>query len=140
VSPQHTVVGHLRNDGRSVDANHQHVQRTVVEEHVVALLHVGSEVLIRQVHDVVRRVHLRTSEQLHHVARLIFNGGLTARRAHLRTLGVYQYADVATHLAHVPYNILYAILRSMGRIHTNDIHARIIELANEVNIAPTITH
>jgi hypothetical protein len=47
---------------------------------------------------------------------------------------------MATHLAHVPYNILYAILRSMGRIHTNDIHARIIELANEVNITPTITH
>ena len=38
------VVLHLSNNSRTIDANHQHVESTIIEEHMVALMDVGSEV------------------------------------------------------------------------------------------------
>ena len=123
--PQHTIVGDLSNNGRTVDANHHHIQGAIVEEHMVALLYIGCKVLVRQIYDVMGRVNLRAPKQLHHIARLILDMPFTTRRTNLRTLGVDEDTDMATHLAHVPYYILYPFLRSMGSVHSYDIYTRI---------------
>ena len=53
VGAQHALVLHLGNEHRSLDIHHLHVEFAVVEEDVVAHLHVGGDVAVAQVHDVV---------------------------------------------------------------------------------------
>ena len=139
MSSQHTIILHLCNDSRSIDANHQHIQGTIIKKHMVTLLNICRKVLIREIDDIMRRVYLWTTEQLHYVARLIRYGFSATRCTHLRTFGVNQYADMSAYLAHVPYYILYPLLRCMSRIHSNHIHTSIIELADEVHITATVT-
>jgi hypothetical protein len=107
---------------------------------MVALLDIGSKIFIGKIHDIVRGVDVRTSEELHDVTRLILNGGLTTRCTYLRTLGVNEDTDVATDLAHVPYYIFYPLLRSVGSVHSDDIHTGVEQLTNEVNFTTTIAH
>ena len=110
VSTQHTVVLHLCNDSRTIDADDQHVQGAIIKQHMVALMNVGGKVLVGEIHNVVGRVDVGTSKQLDDIARLVGYGLGTPRRSDLRTFGVYQYADMATYLAHVPYYIFKTLL------------------------------
>ena len=106
---------------------------------MVTLLNICRKVLVREIDNVMRRVYFRTSKELHDVARLILNRLGATRRTNLRTLGIYQYTNMAAYLAHVPYYILYPFLRCMSRIHSNHIHASIVQLADEVYITATVT-
>ena len=107
---QHAVVLHLCHNLGAVDANDQHVEGTVVKQNMATLVHIGSEVAIGDVDHVVGGLHLRPSEDFHHVASLILNRLGAGGGAHLRTLSVDEYADVVTHLAYILYNLSDALL------------------------------
>ena len=136
---QHTVILYLCNDLRAVDADNEHIQRTIVKQHVVAFLHISSEVLIGEIQDVVGRVNLRTSHELHHIACLVFDRCLTARSTNLGAFGVDENTDVRTYRAHVPYYIFNTLFRSMGGVHSDDIHTGVEELSNKVSVTTTVT-
>ena len=139
VRAQHTVVLYLCNDGRTIDANHQHVQCAIIKQYMVTFLDICRKILIRQIDNVMSGVDVRTSEELHHIARLVPDRCITSRSTNLRTFGIYQDADVTAHFAHVPYYILNTILRGMCRVHPDHIDASIIQLTDKIHITATVT-
>ena len=135
---QETIVLHLCDDSRAVDADDEHVESTVVEEHMVALVDVGSEVRVREVDDIMAGVHLRTAEDLHYITRLILYRLRTTRGAHLGALGVDEDADMTAHRADITYYRLYTFLRGMSGVHTNNVHACVEQRTDKVRVTTPV--
>ena len=53
MSAQHTIVLHLGDDRRTVDGHHLHVDGTIVKKNMAALMHIRSEVRVREVDHIV---------------------------------------------------------------------------------------
>ena len=81
-------------DMEIVELNDFHVQRTVIEEDVVAHLPVAREVRIGNIDDVPGRIDLRTTEDLYHVACLVVDRTIHTRRPHLRSLCINQQCQM----------------------------------------------
>ena len=139
VCSEHAVVLHLSHNGRTNDVHDLHVQFAVVEENVVSHLHVLRNVGIAKVHDVMTGVHVRASENLHHVTGLIFYRLIHTRRADLRTFRIYHQSNVRRHRSHISYYSTYPVWSGMGSIHADHIHSSEKQLANEVNVTPAVT-
>ncbi len=107
---------------------------------MVTFLNISSKVLIRQINNIVARVHFRTPKQFHNITCFIFNGSLTSRSANLWPFGINKYSNMVAYFAHVPYYIIYTAFRCMGRIHPNNINTCIKQLTNKIHVAPTVTH
>ena len=112
------VVVVFRRDGRQSDvlARHvnalvrtKHVEFAVVEEHMVANLNVLGEVDVRNVYDVVRRIHTRTTEYLNDIACLVLYRLGAASGSHLRTLCVDHKGKVGRNRSYILYNITYPV-------------------------------
>ena len=139
VGAQHAVVLYLSINRWADNLLHLHVDGAVVEENIVARLHVVSEVGIRHIDDVVRGSHLRPAEDFHHFAGLIVDGVFHVGGANLRSLGIDEDADMGRHRPDVAYNLAYAIGGGVGSVHTHHVHACIEKTADEINVASAVT-
>ena len=140
VRTQHAIVQDLSYNGRAINANNQHIQCPIVKQNMVTFLNISSKILIRQINNVMGRVHFRTPKQLHNITRLIFNRGFTSRSTHLWPFGINKYSNMVAYFSHVPYYIIYTVFRCMGRIHPNNINTCIKQLTNKIHVASTVTH
>ena len=140
VGAEHAVVLHLGYDHRAVAACYLHVDLAVVEQDVVAHLHVLGKVGVRHVQNVVGRVDLGTAENAHGVAGLIFDGFFHACCTHLGTLGVDHEGEVWRHLTHVLYDVLYAVGCGVGCVHAHHVHSGKEQLADELFITFSIAN
>ena len=139
VCSKHAVVLHLSHNGRTFYVHDLHVQFAIVEENVVTYLHVLCYVGIAKIHDVMTGVHVRASENLHHVSGLILYRLIHTRRADLRTFRIYHQCDVRRHRSHIFYYSTYPVRSGMGSIHADHIHSSEKQLANEVDVTPAVT-
>ena len=139
MSPQHTIVLHLSDDGRPIDSHHLHVEGTIIEEHMTALTHIRSEVRVREVDHVMGGIHLRSSEDLYHITFPELYRFGTTRRTHLWTLRVDQDADMTTHRTYIFDDLFDTLLIGMGRIHPDHIHTRLEKTADEAGVTTTVT-
>ena len=101
-------------------------------------MHIAAEVFVRHIHDVVSGLHLRSSEDFHHIARLVADGFLHGGRANLRTFRVDEDSDVRRNSTHVFDDLRHSFLRSMGGVHSHHIHAFEEQLAQKLHIAAEV--
>ena len=137
---QHAVVLHLCHNLRAVDANDQQVEGTIIEQDMTAFVHVGSEVAVGDVDHVVGGLHLRPSEDFHHVASLILNRLGAGGSAHLRALCVDEDANMVAHLTNIVYNLSDTLLCGMSCIHANYIHSSVEKGTYKLCVASSITN
>ena len=140
VRTKHTVVLHLSHKHRSVVLYNKHVEFAVVEEYMVANLNVLGEVDVRNVYDVVRRIHTRTTEYLNDIACLVLYRLGAASGSHLRTLCVDHKGKVGRNRSYILYNITYPVRRRMRCIHSHDVHSGKEQFAEELNITTAIAN
>src|SRR5574344_47986 len=97
VATQLSIILYLCNNSRSVDIQYQHIECTIIEENVVAHLHIVGKINIREIDDIMLCIHFRTTEDLHHIARFIINRLVTTGSAYLRTFSINEQANMVAH-------------------------------------------
>ena len=121
---QHTVVLHLCHHHGAVAFDNLHVELTIVEEHVVAHFHIFGNIAIRNVDDIVRRVHFGATKDFNDVASFVAQGFIDTSCAHFGTFRINHNPNMRRHCPHILHNGSNAFLCSVRRVHAHHIHAR----------------
>ena len=137
VRAEHAVILHRDVQGL-VFRRDQHVDGPVVEEHMVAHLHVAHEVGIRYIDDIVRGVAIRTTIDAHFFAGFVFDGSCQSGGAHFGTLRVDEQTEVGRNGTDVANDFLDAVGRGVGGVHAHHVHAGEKQLAEEIFVAAQI--
>ena len=137
VRAEHAVILHRDVQGL-VFRRDKHVDGPVVEEHMVAHLHVAHEVGIRYIDDIVRGVAIRTTIDAHFFAGFVFEGGCQSGGAHFGTLRVDEQTEVGRNGTDVANDFLDAVGRGVGGVHAHHVHAGEKQLAEEIFVAAQI--
>lgn len=132
VRAQRAVVEHPCRQRVALFADYLHGQRSVVEEHVVAHLHVVGKAGARDAHVVVGRLRVGMAADGHLLVRLVCYGLFDARRSHLGSLGVYQQGEMWCDGPCVADDLADALRCGVGRVHSHDVHAGEEQMAKEV--------
>ena len=101
VSTQSSFILHLSHQHGTGILDHLHIQLAIVEEQVVAYLHVIGNIGIAEIDNIMRSLHLWTAENLHHITYIIMYRLLDSCGTNLRTLGVYQNSDVGRYSSYI---------------------------------------
>ena len=101
VSTQSSFVLHLSHQHGTGILDHLHIQLAIVEEQVVAYLHVIGNIGIAEIDNIMRRLHLWTAENLHHITYIIMYRLLDSCGTNFRTLGVYQNSDMGRYSSYI---------------------------------------
>ena len=101
VSTQSSFVLHLSHQHGTGILDHLHIQLAIVEEQVVAYLHVIGNIGIAEIDNIMRRLHLWTTENLHHITYIIMYRLLDSCGTNLRALGVYQNTDMGRYSSYI---------------------------------------
>ena len=138
VRTQHAVVLHLHGKLFPIVPDNLHVQLPVIEEYVVAHLHILADVGVGETDSVVRGVLVGIAYDADGLASLVFYALVGTGGAHFRTLGVDEDAQVRADLAHVPYNISEPVGSGVGRIHADNVDTGPVEGADEFYVAAKV--
>ena len=135
---KHPIVLYLDIDSWTFYTCHLHADGTIIEKNIVTHLHILRKVGVRDIDDVVCRVHLGSAEDLHRITRFVFDRLLDIRRTYLRAFGINKDTDMRRYGTRVLDDITDSIRCSVRRIHSHDIHSGIEKATDEVDITTAV--
>ena len=139
MSAQHTVVLHGGINRGTHNIHDNHIEQAIIDEDMVTHLHVASEIFIIHIDDVVGGIHLRPTEDLHHITCFISDFLLDIGRSDLRALGVNENSNMRRNGTHIANDITNTILSSVSRVHPDYIHTSEEEFSQKIHITTAIT-
>ena len=110
----------------------------IVNEDLLANGEVVNETVIGDAEELARRVLLRIALDDNLLAGLEHDRLVAWGGANLGTLGVYENCDFVRNLTSVLYDATDTLMVHMGRVAADDVHAGLMELADELYIATNI--
>ena len=81
------------------------------------------DVCIRYVDDIMSGIHIRSSEDLNHLSRLIGDFFSYTRCSNFWSFGIDKNTDVGRYSTHIIDNLHHSFLSGMGGIHSDHIHS-----------------
>ena len=110
----------------------------IVNEDLLANREVVNETCVGDAEELARRVLLRIALDDNLLAGLEHDRLVAWSGANLGTLGVYENCDFVRNLTSVLYDATDTLMVHMGRVAADNVHASLMELADELYIATNI--
>ena len=139
VSPEHSLVLNLGNQHRTLAVYNLHIEFTIIEEQIITYLNIGCDVRIAHIHNIMRRLHFRTSKDFHYITNIVVDRFLHTCSSHLRTFSINHNTNMWRHGSYILYDGAYTLFCGMSSIHTNNVHTGEKQFSDKILITFTIT-
>ena len=140
VSTQNAIILYLCHQHRATILYDAHIKFAVIKQQIITHFHILCDIAIRNIDDIMRAVHLRTTEYFHHITGLILQGNFHSSGTNFRPFRINHDTDMWRNSTHILYNRSYTLWRCMSGIHSNHIHSCEEKLANKILITSPITY